>query len=143
MRSKRIAGFLIMVFAALVFMAGLLWAAETTGTSTITDALQSFWAEAFKLLGVVVCLIITKLLGTMTTQVKDSFWKRKILDWAIEKAIKMEDAKFEALTNSQKWERLVEHANKLGITEAILKKFEAEIMAGVEAWKNQRRLLKS
>jgi hypothetical protein len=104
------------------------------------DAIKEAWqpvaVELMKFLAVVVSLLIVNILTILRNRFKDNILKVKILDWAIAKAIKMEGKEFEGWKNSSKWQRLVEHAAKVGITEAMLKKFEAEIMAGVENYKS-------
>jgi hypothetical protein len=106
----------------------------------IKEAFHPVVVEFFKFLTVVVSVLLVNILALLRNSVKDTFLKRKILGWAINKAIKMEDKEFECLTNSEKWARLVRHAEKIGITEAMLLKFEAEIMGAVEQWKNENKL---
>ena len=102
----------------------------------IKEALRPLTVEFFKFLAVVVSVLLINILTIIRNSVKDSFVKKRILKWAVNKAIKMEGKEFEKLTNDEKWKRLVSHAEKVGITEAMLKKFEAEIMGAVESWKN-------
>jgi DNA integrity scanning protein DisA with diadenylate cyclase activity len=102
----------------------------------IKEALHPLMVEFFKFLAVVVSLLLINILTIIRNSVKDSFIKRRILKWAVNKAIKMEGKEFEKLTNREKWQRLVSQAEKIGITEAVLIKFEAEIMGAVEEWRN-------
>lgn len=124
-----------------LFCAGFLWAQETTGAvdmSGIKEAWQPVIDNFLKFLAVLVVALIMNILTILRNQVKDNIFKRKFLDWAIAKAIKLAKEKSEQLTNSEKWEELVKKAAKLGVTEAMMKKHEAEIMAGVEKWNNLR-----
>jgi hypothetical protein len=102
----------------------------------IKEAFHPVIVELMKFLAIGVSLLLVNILTMLRNNVKDSFLKRKVLKWAINKAIKMESKEFAKFTNDEKWARLVEHAKKLGITEAMLKRFEAEIMGAVEQWKN-------
>ncbi len=102
----------------------------------IREALQPLALEFLKFLAVVVSVLLINILTILRNSVKDSFIKRKVLNWAINKAIKMEGEAFKDFTNEKKWERLVYHAERVGIKEKDLLRFEAEIMGAVEEYLN-------
>ena len=106
----------------------------------IKEALQPVMVELMKLIAVIISVLLVNILTILRNSVKERFVKKRILSWAVAKAIKMEGKEFEKFTNTQKWLRLVEHAEKVGITEAELKRFEADIMGAVENWKNEQKL---
>jgi len=105
----------------------------------IKQAFNMLVLEVLKFLGLVASILVVNFLTILRNNVKNNIIKRKVLDWAVSKAIKMEGDEFAKFTNTEKWARLVENAAKVGITEDMLKQFESDIIGAVEEWKNCKK----